>query len=330
MHAPDGFLTAGTAVATGVMSAGAIGYSLRRTRDRLRDKQIPLAGITAAFVFAAQMVNFPVGAGTTGHLIGATLAAVLLGPAMGVLVVAVVVGVQALVFADGGLTALGYNTLNMAVIPAFGGYALFRLLRRLLPGSRAAVAGAAGIAAGTSVVLGAMAFSLQWLVGATAPIPFDTVFGAMVGVHLLIGVGEGLISGLIVGAVLAARADLVHGARDLPAADLDSSTRPTARLVFIAGVLVAAVLAMVISQLSASGPDGLERVAIDTGIVASDEPVLDRAVFADYATEGVDNENASLAIAGASGVIITLLVMAGIVFALRDRTSLRRPDEATT
>ena len=125
MHAPDGFLNAGTAAATAVISAGVIGVSLRQSRQQLADRQTPLAGLTAAFVFAAQMVNFPVAAGTSGHLLGGLLAAVLLGPATGCLVVATVVLLQALVFADGGLTALGYNSLNMAVVTSYGGYALY-------------------------------------------------------------------------------------------------------------------------------------------------------------------------------------------------------------
>ena len=181
MHAPDGFLNAGTALATGAISAGTIGVTLRQARESLADKQIPLAGVAAAFIFAAQMFNFPVAAGTTGHLLGGALAAILLGPGLGALVVTVVVVVQALVFADGGLSALGYNVLNMAVVPAFGGYAAYRLFRRLLPRSRTGVTTAAGLAAGASVVLSSMAFSLEWLFGATAPVAFDTVFGAMVG-----------------------------------------------------------------------------------------------------------------------------------------------------
>ena len=205
MHAPDGFLTAGTAVGTGLVSAGAVTAALRQSRDALRDAQVPLAGLAGAYVFAAQMFNFPVAAGTTGHLLGGALAAVLLGPATGLLVVTVVVVVQALLFADGGLTALGYNVLNMAVVTSLGGWAVFRAVRRLAPATRSGIAAAAGVAAFASVVLSSMAFSIEWLFGASAPIPFDRVFGAMVGVHTLIGVGEGIITGLTVSAVLAAR-----------------------------------------------------------------------------------------------------------------------------
>ena len=215
MHAPDGFLTAGTALATGAISAGTLGAAMRQTKSHLVDKQIPLAGLTAAFIFAAQMFNFPVAAGTTGHLLGGALAAILLGPRMGAIVVSIVVVIQALAFADGGLTALGYNILNMAIVPAFGGFAVFRLFRKMLPANATGVIGATGLAGLVSVVFGAAAFSIEWLFGASAPVSFDRVFGAMVGVHVLIGIGEAVITALAVGSVLAARPDLVHGARDL-------------------------------------------------------------------------------------------------------------------
>jgi cobalt/nickel transport system permease protein len=217
MHAPDGFLTAPTAIATGVLSAGVIAGAVRASRPELDDDRIPLAGVTAAFVFAAQMVNFPVAAGTTGHLLGGALAAVLLGPSLGVVVVAVVVIVQALVFADGGLTALGYNVFNMAVVTALGGWAVFRGARRLLPASSSGVTVAAAIAGFASVLLSAISFSLMWLFGASAAVPFDRVFTAMVGVHALIGVGEAVITAGVVAAVLAVRPDLVRGADGIDA-----------------------------------------------------------------------------------------------------------------
>ena len=320
MHAPDGFLNAGTAVATGVVSAGTVGAALRQARNRLLDKQVPLAGLTAAFIFAAQMVNFPVAAGTTGHLLGGALAAILLGPSLGVLVVTVVVVVQALAFADGGLTALGYNVLNMAVVTSFGGYAVYRLARRLLPENASGVVLATGIAAGLSVVLSAMAFSIEWLFGATAPVPFDTVFAAMVGVHVLIGIGEGVISALAVGAILAVRPDLVYGVEGMDRSLLRSRPPLGMRAFVVSGLLVAALVAVVVSQFAAPHPDGLERVALDTGFADSArEHALASGMFADYATAGITNETLSLAIAGIVGVAVTLAVGAGLLLAVRDR-----------
>lgn len=318
MHAPDGFLNAGTAVTTGVVSAGTVGVALRQTRERLSDKQVPLAGLAAAFIFATQMVNFPVAAGTTGHLLGGALAAILLGPFTGVLVVTVVVVVQALAFADGGLTALGYNVLNMAVVTSLGGYGVFRALRRVLPANATGVVTASALAAGLSVVLSAMAFSVEWLFGATAPVPFDMVFGSMVGVHLLIGVGEGAISALAVGAVLSARPDLIFGARDLDRAALADRPRVGIRAFLIGGLLVTLIVAGVVSQFAGSAPDGLQAVAEQTGFAGQErQHALGNSLFAGYATEGVGDESLSLAVAGVAGVVLTLAIGAGVILALR-------------
>lgn len=319
MHAPDGFLNAGTAVATGVISAGTVGVALRSVKQTLNEKAVPLAGITAAFVFAAQMFNFPIAAGTTGHLMGGALAAILLGPHLGALVVTVVVVVQALLFADGGLTALGYNVLNMAIIPAYGGYALYGIFRRMLPSGRGGIIGATALAAWASVVLSAMAFSIQWLFGATAPIPFTQVFAAMVGVHALIGIGEAVISSLAVGAVLASRPDLVHGAAGVELGP-EPKRRVPIRTFLIGGLLVSFVVAAVVSQFAVDNPDGLEWVAETEGFVdqGRDHHWSD-SLFADYATRGIENETLSLAVAGIAGTLITLLVAWGIVRAVRER-----------
>ena len=326
MHAPDGFLDPVTTVATAALAIGAVGVALRRSGGELGEREVPVAGVTAAFLFAAQMVNFPVAAGTSGHLIGAALASILLGPSVGVVVATVVVVVQALAFADGGLTALGYNTLNMAVIPGFGAAALFASFRRLLPPTGAGVVAASGLAAGLSIVLSAAAFSLEWLFGATAPVPFDTVFGAMVAVHAVIGAVEGLVTALIVGAVLAARPELVAGARDLDPAALGERRLPR-RAVLLAALVSAVVMASAISQLASTEPDGLERVAEDTGFASSAEPhLLEGGLFADYATDGIADEGLSAAVAGSSGIVITLAVGYGLTRA--STTRLRRSDQS--
>ena len=321
MHAPDGFLEPGTAIVTGIISLVVIGLALRQSREQLEDKAIPLAGITAAFIFAAQMFNFPVAAGTTGHLLGGALAAILLGPSVGAVIVTTVVVVQALAFADGGLTALGYNVLNMAIVPAYGGYAVFQLVRRMFPSTAGGVVGATGIAAWSSVVMAAVAFSIQWLFGASAPVAFDTVFGSMVGVHALIGIGEGIISGVAVGAVLASRPDLVDGAQDLDHVQLRES-RVGTRTFVLGGLLVALVFAAVVSQFAVDDPDGLEKVAEDTGFIeAGGGHSLADSIFADYATAGISNETLSLAVAGIVGTVVTLLVSYGLFIAVRDRRS---------
>jgi len=318
MHAPDGFLTAPTAIATGVLSAGAIAGAVRASRPELDDDRIPLAGVTAAFVFAAQMVNFPVAAGTTGHLLGGALAAVLLGPSLGLVVVAVVVLVQALVFADGGLTALGYNLFNMAVVTSLGGWAVFRGVRRLVPSSPAGVTLAAAVAGFATVLLSAISFSLMWLFGASAAVPFDRVFTAMVGVHAIIGVGEALITAGVVAAVLAVRPDLVRGADGVDVR-ADRARLPRTRFVVL-GLVAALVVAVGVSQFAVDEPDGLERVAVDLGFdEAGEEHLLANSVFSDYATTGVTSAPVSLALAGIAGTLLTLAVGAGLLLAIRER-----------
>ncbi|MEX0790990.1 MAG: energy-coupling factor ABC transporter permease [Actinomycetota bacterium] len=212
MHIPDGFINAGTSLGAGILSAGGIGYSLRRAKDFLDDNRAPIAGLVAAFVFAVQMINFPVAAGTSGHLLGGVLAAVLLGPWLAAICIAVVLMVQAVVFADGGLSALGLNILNLSFIGVLGGWAIFLILRKVLPATPFGVTLAAGVAAGLSVPVAALGFVAEYAIGGAGSVPVASVATAMVGVHLLIGVGEGIITALTVGAVLASRPDLVYGA----------------------------------------------------------------------------------------------------------------------
>jgi cobalt/nickel transport system permease protein len=223
MHIPDGFIDGTTSAGAAVVAAGGLGAILRRAGEVLDERRVPLAGLVAAFVFAVQMLNFPVVSGTSGHLLGGALAAVLVGPAVGALCVTVVLAVQALLFADGGLSALGLNVLNMALVTAFGGYAVFLLARRVMSRTPSSVVVAAGIAAAVSVVLSALAFTVEYAIGGTGTASDATVAGAMVGVHVLIGVGEGVITALVVGAVLATRPDLVWGARDLAIDQADAA-----------------------------------------------------------------------------------------------------------
>jgi cobalt/nickel transport system permease protein len=215
VHIPDGFIDPPIAALTGALAIGTVALSVVKGAAELDDKQIPMAGLVAAYVFAVQMLNFPVASGTSGHLLGGVLAAVLVGPWLGTLAISVVLLVQALLFADGGLTALGLNIVNMGLIACMGGYVVYRGLRMLLPRAKAGVIAAAGIAAGLSVVLAAIGFVIEYALGGSGGASVGTVFAAMVGVHAVIGIGEGVITGLTVGAVLALRPDLVHGARDL-------------------------------------------------------------------------------------------------------------------
>jgi cobalt/nickel transport system permease protein len=213
MHIPDGFLSPEVAAACAVPAAGAVAYGLRRANRELDERRVPLLGVTAAFVFAAQMLNFPIAGGTSGHFLGAALAAILLGPWLAGLVLSVVLVVQAFVFADGGITALGANVLNMGVIGAL-------LVGGLMVGARAVMGWAgmassrgvllvvAGAGAWLSVVAGAVACSFELALSGTAPL--GTVLPAMLGVHVLIGAGEAAITVAAVSAVLSTRPDVVR------------------------------------------------------------------------------------------------------------------------
>ncbi|MEU1815289.1 energy-coupling factor ABC transporter permease [Streptomyces roseifaciens] len=215
MHVPDGFIDAPVSAATAVVAAGAVAVSLRGARRELDDRAAPLAGLVAAFIFAVQMLNFPVAAGTSGHLLGGALAAILVGPYTGVLCISVVLLMQGVLFADGGLTALGVNISVMGVVTTVVAYAVFRALVKLLPRGRTSLTAASFAAALVSVPAAAAAFTLIYAVGGTTDVPTGKVFTAMVGVHTLIGLGEAAITALTVSAVAAVRPDLIHGARDL-------------------------------------------------------------------------------------------------------------------
>jgi cobalt/nickel transport system permease protein len=218
VHVPDGFLDAPTSVATGVIAAAGVAVALRGARRELDDRTAPMAGLVATFVFAGQMINFPVAGGTSGHLLGGALAAVLVGPYAAALCISVVLLVQALLMADGGITALGTNITLMGIVGAGTAWLVFVALRKVLPKRVGMVAPAAGIAAFVSVPVAALVFTLLFAVGGTAPVDTGKVLAAMLTWHTIIGIGEGLITLLVVGTVTATRPDLVHGARPLLAA----------------------------------------------------------------------------------------------------------------
>ena len=232
MHVPDGFLDLPTSVATGAVAAGAVGLAMRRSRTELAEAGAPLAGLTAVFVFAVQMVNFPVGAGTSGHLMGGMLAAALVGPWTAVLCLAVVLLVQGLFFADGGLSALGTNITLIGVVTVVAGFLVARALLAVLPRRPGSVVPAVAVGGLVSVPVAALVFVGLYAVGGAVPIPLGTLAATMLGWHTLIGIGEGVITAAVVGAVLATRPDLVHLARhlrpDLVLVDADGRAVPAA------------------------------------------------------------------------------------------------------
>ncbi len=215
MHVPDGFLDAPTSVATAVVAATGVAVALRGARRELDDRTAPMAGLVATFVFAGQMINFPVAGGTSGHLLGGALAAVLVGPWTGALCISVVLLVQALLMADGGITALGTNVTLMGLVGVAAGWLVFVAARSVLPKKVQMIPPAAGLAALLSVPAAALVFTGLFLVGGTAPVDMSTVLTAMLGWHTVIGIGEAVITFLVVGTVVTTRPDLVYGARPL-------------------------------------------------------------------------------------------------------------------
>jgi cobalt/nickel transport system permease protein len=315
VHIPDGFLNGATSAGTAVIAAGGLGLSIKRAGAYLQDSRIALTGLVAAFVFALQMLNFPVGAGTSGHLLGGALAVILVGPWLGITAVGVVVIIQALLFADGGITALGSNILNIALITGLVGWSVFRVMTRLLPKSWVSVMVATFTAGLVSMVASSAAFVVEYGVGGRGGVEVGAVFTAMVGVHFLIGIGEGLISAATVVAVGAARPELIAG---LERTALSSrETRPIRSGIWgfaASGLVVAALLVLVAAPLASSAPDGLERVAIDQGFVESAEDhALSESPLADYEVGGVEDEATGTRVAGVVGVLVTFGIGAAIV-----------------
>ncbi|QNE76854.1 cobalt ABC transporter permease [Streptomyces finlayi] len=346
MHVPDGFINAPVSAVAGVVAAGAVAVSLRGARRELDERTAPLAGLVAAFIFAVQMLNFPVAAGTSGHLLGGALAAILVGPYTGVLCISVVLLMQGILFADGGLTALGVNITVMGVVTTVVAYVLFRGLTAVLPRTRRSATVAAFVAALVSVPAAAGAFTLIYAVGGTTDIPIGKVLTAMVGVHVLIGIGEAVITALTVGAVIAVRPDLVHGARGLATplklriggelvdapvaapAPVAVAARST-RKVWATGLATAFVLAGFVSFYASASPDGLEKVAADKGIDTQvEEHAAADSPLADYGVKDVSDTRLSGGLAGVIGVGATVAVGSGVFWAVRRR----RTDEpaATT
>ncbi|MFC8780758.1 energy-coupling factor ABC transporter permease [Streptomyces nigra] len=335
MHVPDGFIDAPTSAVTGVVAAAAVAVSLRGARRELDERTAPLAGLVAAFIFAVQMLNFPVAAGTSGHLLGGALAAILVGPYTGVLCVSVVLLMQSILFADGGLTALGVNITNMAIVTTVVAYAVFRLLVKVLPRGRRSITVASFAAALLSVPAAALAFTLMFAVGGTTDVSLGKVLTAMVGVHVLIGLGEATITALTVGAVVAVRPDLVYGARDLrqrlrlrvngelvdaPAAEPAPVAARSPRRIWAVGLVTSLVLAGFVSFYASASPDGLEKVAADHGIdkKAEDHAVAD-SPLADYGVKDVTDARLSGGLAGVIGVGVTVVAGSAVFWAVRRR-----------
>ena len=215
LHIADGLINLPTSALFAALALVGVAFALRRASRELDERTAPIAGLTAVFIFAAQMLNFPVAAGTSGHLMGGALAAVLVGPYTATLALTIVLVIQALLFADGGLTAIGLNVFNLGVLGVWVSYGVFLIARRARGRSKQAVVTSAAVAALISVPVAAMGFVLQYAIGGTGTFSIPTVLTAMAGTHVLIGIGEAVITMLTVSAVIATRSDLVFGWKDV-------------------------------------------------------------------------------------------------------------------
>ncbi|WP_414548124.1 energy-coupling factor ABC transporter permease [Anabaena sp. CCY 0017] len=307
MHIPDGFLSVPVAAATGLVSAVALVVACGRSQEAFGIRRAPILGLTTAFIFAAQMVNFPVAGGTSGHLLGGTLAAIVLGsPWAAMLSMTTVFIIQAVLFADGGITALGANILNAGVIAVWVGWVLTQTLQRLLGGSKGRLPLAAGIAAGVSIVVASVAGAIQLVLSGTASAAI--VLPAMTGVHILIGIGEGLITGGVLVYLAKARPDLLPGEEQ----QFKGWLVPVISILLVAGVL----------SLVASGwPDGLERVAENLGFIDLAEQVRVEVPtpLADYGIEGLGAISTS--IAGLVGSAVCFAVAFGIAKVMKPKNA---------
>ena len=297
MHIPDGFLSAPVAASTALVSVASVAGALRRVHPEVEPGLVPRMGLTAAYVFAAQMVNFPVAGGTSGHLLGALLAAILVGPHAATVAMTAVFLIQAFFFLDGGHTALGANVLNMGLAGTYGGYAIYRLVAGPAPGSRRCLV-AAGAAAWLSVMLGAALTSTELALSGTIAPRF--VFPAMLAVHALIGLGEAAITVSAVALLWKVRPDLLTGR--------DAGTSAAVQWGWAAGGLA---LVALLAPLASSSPDGLERVAERLGFEAHAAPPVLGGPFPDYTLPGLGESQwgpVAVSLIGC-GLVLAVLVL---------------------
>lgn len=332
MHVPDGFIDLPTSVATGVVAAGSVAIALRKAAPEIRETGPALPGLVAAFIFAVQMVNFPVGAGTSGHLLGGVLATALVGPWTGLLCMTSVLLIQGVLFADGGLTALGTNITDMGVTTVLVAAVVMRALLAVLPRRNSSVVTAGTVAALLAVPAAAVVFTLIYAIGGSVDIPTGKVATAMIGWHVLIGIGEAVITGAVLSAVLATRPDLVFMARhlrpDLELVDADGTRRTVTadhvgarstrlgRGPVLAFLGVSVVVAGALSFLASAHPDGLEYVGQQLGFSERDSATAG-SPLADYGISGMSNTFLSGGLAGLIGVAATVLLGCAVAWLVR-------------
>jgi cobalt/nickel transport system permease protein len=309
MHIPDGFLSVPVSIFFWLITILVVGYALKRVGVDLGERQVPLMGVLAAAIFAGQMLNFAVAGGTSGHLIGAAIATILLGPWAAMLVLTCVVSIQALIFQDGGLLVLGANIFNMAIIAVTVSYMVYRSVQKLAKGQPWGIFVGGFIAAWLSVEAAALATAVELALSGTSPA--NIAIAAMGGIHALIGIGEGLITVGALAFLYATRRDLLKAGEAAPA---------RGNLVWLTGLVLALLLAIA-SPLASSHPDGLEWVAEQKGFLVSAQSPLFK-IIPDYLFPGVSNSTLATILAGILGVLIVFVVALVVATMRRRKTTL--------
>jgi cobalt/nickel transport system permease protein len=299
MHIPDGFLSVIVSILFWIISVVMIGIALKKTSQQLGEREVPLMGILAAAIFAGQMLNFSVTGGTSGHLLGAAIATILLGPWAAVLVMTSVVSVQAIFFQDGGILALGANLFNMAIVGVFVSYAVYSLIMRLFHGKQWGLFAAGFLAAWSSIFIASLSCALQLALSGTSPA--NLAVPAMGGIHAIIGIGEGLITTGALAFLYASRKDLLHLGEVAPRGN---------RGILVGGSLIVLVLA-ILSPLASSHPDGLEWVAEQKGFLDAAKAAFYQ-IIPDYAVPGISNPTIATIVAGIIGAVIVFSLAYGI------------------
>lgn len=292
MHVPDGFINAQVSVATGVISLGTLWAYIRNAKNLVADKLIALTGMMSALIFVLQMINFPIAAGTSGHLLGGALAVIVLGPSLGIICISIVVVIQSLLFADGGLSALGVNVLNMAIITSLTGWLTITFWKKLFGDSQFTLISGSVIAGLLSVVFSSIAFVMEYAIGGTVSVPLGSVLIAMISTHLFIGLGEGVITALIISLLLRVRSDLVYA---------NTKKDKSNNLSTSYGIFIVLILSLtLITPYASSSPDGLESVASNFGFEETDGVVL---LLEDYGISSVNNNFVSTILSALLGIL---------------------------
>jgi cobalt/nickel transport system permease protein len=308
MHIPDGFLSVPVSIFFWLASILVVGYALKRVSFDIGERQVPLMGVLAAAIFAGQMLNFTVAGGTSGHLIGAALATILLGPWAAMVVLTCVISVQALIFQDGGLLVLGTNIFNMAIVGVTVSYMVFHTVRRLAGGRSWSIYASGFAAAWTSVVVAALGTALELGISGTSPA--NLAIPAMGGIHALIGIGEGLITVGALAFLHASRRDLLK---------FGETGTKRGGLVWVAGLVLALLLAIA-SPLASRHPDGLMRVAVQYGFIRSAQNPL-YSLIPHYLFPGIQDKTLATILAAVLGTLIVFGVAIGVAYSRKRKSA---------